>query len=164
MELDKLRKVTRSPAQNLAAERARLRGAERIRESDDEVRRNLPDDLALVWAKVKGRIKGTARTTRTERFLDWVHDHPADSARIINDAAEQAYPQEEDEAAYFERQRRTRELYERDVNRDPEAYWSRQAESSARGNAPPGRGLEAARELRKLRGKRAAAREEEVPF
>lgn len=103
MELDRLRKVTRTPAQQSAAERARLRGAERIRESDDEVRRNLPDDLAHVWERVKGRIKGTARTTRTERFLDWVHDHAAEVARMVNDRAEQAHVVEETEEQYLTR-------------------------------------------------------------
>lgn len=109
VELDRLRKVTRTPAQKSAAERARLRGAERIRESDDEVRRNLGDELALVWARVKNRIKGTSRTTRTEAFLDWVHNHPADAARIVNDAAEQSWRSTPEETESEYRARKTSE-------------------------------------------------------
>lgn len=109
-ELDRLRRVTRSPAQQAAAERARLRGAERIRESDDEVRRNLPDDLARVWDRVKNRIKGTRRATRTERFLDWVHDNSATVARMVNEDAERALRELPEET---EEQYRARKLEER---------------------------------------------------
>ncbi len=112
VELERLRKVTRTPAQQSAAERARLRGAERIRESDDEVRRNLGDDLAVVWDRVKNRIKATPRTTRTEVFLAWVHDHPGDAARIVNEAAEERWRStpDETEAEYRARTRPARKV------------------------------------------------------
>jgi hypothetical protein len=110
VELERLRRVTRTPAQQSAAERARLRGAERLRESDDEVRRNLGDELAIVWDRVKNRIKGTPRTSRTDVFLDWVHDHSGDAARIVNEHAEQRWRDEpeETEEQYKARQRAER--------------------------------------------------------
>lgn len=111
-ELDRLRRVTRSPAQAAAAERARLRGAERITESDDAVRANLSPDLAIVWERVKSRIRGTKRASRTERFLEWVEEHPGEAARIVNEEAERSVRElpEETEAQY-----RARKLEERRV-------------------------------------------------
>lgn len=104
MHLDKLRAVTRSPAQQHAAERARLRRAEAIKESDDEVRRNLPADLQAVWARVKHKpgMRGGKRISRTERFLHWVHDNSATVERMLNEEAERAFRsyREETEAEY----------------------------------------------------------------
>lgn len=106
LDLARLREVTRSPAQRHAAERARLRAAENIRESDDEVRRNLPDDLAFVWSRVKHRpgMRKSARRTRTEAFLEWVEENGATVSRILRERGEQL-PAEESEAAYRERKR-----------------------------------------------------------
>lgn len=58
--------------------------AERRAEAEDEVRANLPAELLPVWEKVKGKIRATRRTTLTEAFLHWVHDHSADVAEIID--------------------------------------------------------------------------------
>lgn len=63
----------------------RLRGRA---ESDDEVERNLPDDLIPVFRTVKARIKPTSRRTRTEAFLEWAQEHPADVYRITDEAIE----------------------------------------------------------------------------
>lgn len=55
------------------------RAAELRAESDDEVRRDLGDDdpmLLELWERVKGKIKGSKRRTRTEAFLEFVHDNP----------------------------------------------------------------------------------------
>lgn len=107
MHLDKLRAVTRSPAQQHAAERARLRRAEAIRESDDEVRRNLPPDLARIWNRVKhtAGMRGGKRISRTERFLQWVHDNSATVERMLTEEAERAERamREETEAEYHAR-------------------------------------------------------------
>lgn len=51
---------------------------ERRSESDDYVRGNLAPELVGVWDRVKGRIHGSARRTRTEAFLEWVQEHPED--------------------------------------------------------------------------------------
>ena len=106
MDLEKLRIVTRSPKQQHAAERARLRGAESILESDDEVRRNLTPDLARIWERVKHRkgMRKTPRRTRTEAFLEWVHDNSATVQRML-DAMSSKLPEEETEEEYRERTR-----------------------------------------------------------
>lgn len=68
----------------------RTSARERNEESDCEVRGNLSDaGLRAVFEAVKGRIKATGRRTRTEAFLEWVHDHP-DEAAAIQYAAEEA--------------------------------------------------------------------------
>ena len=55
------------------------RRAELKAESDDEVARNVADDddLAALWASTnKARFQSTPQLTRTEAFLQYVHDHP----------------------------------------------------------------------------------------
>lgn len=52
-------------------------------ESDDEVRNNLDQDSAIIFDRVRHRIKTTARMSRTEAFTHWLHDHPADAQRIL---------------------------------------------------------------------------------
>lgn len=99
LHLDKLRRVTRSPAQQHAAERARARLAERIRERDDEVRRQLSPDLQIVWQAVRQRIKKSPRRTRLEAFLEWVEEHQGDAARILDEHASSRWG-EESEAQY----------------------------------------------------------------
>lgn len=108
VQLDRLRQATRTPAQRAAAERARMRLAERIRESDDEVARNLSDELRPVWQKVRGRIKPSPRRTRTEAFLEWVEEHPGDAARIYDEHIARTMPREETESEYEARRRRPR--------------------------------------------------------
>ena len=59
------------------------RRREQLGESDCEVSSNLDEPgLRVVWEHVKGKIKPKGRSTRTEVFLQWVHDHPADAAAI----------------------------------------------------------------------------------
>jgi hypothetical protein len=67
----------------LAPGQARKRAAERLAESDDEVRNNTDPELWPVWEAMKGKIKATPRATRTEVFAQWAHDHPADVERIM---------------------------------------------------------------------------------
>lgn len=62
---------------------------EKRSESDDEVRRNLDPELAIVWEKVKGEIKPGRASSRTEAFFQWVHDNSADVSRIIAEHAEE---------------------------------------------------------------------------
>lgn len=56
---------------------------ERSHESDDEVANNLPEELLPVWRARAPKTKPTDRATRTEVFLDWVHNHSAQAQRII---------------------------------------------------------------------------------
>ena len=54
--------------------RRRGAAAERRAESDDEVRANIPRDLHSYFERVKRSIKGSPRMSRTEAFLQLVHD------------------------------------------------------------------------------------------
>ncbi len=56
---------------------------ERRAESDDEVRNNLDRDLLPVWEVMKKRIKAGPRSSRTEAFLQWAHDHAGEAQRIL---------------------------------------------------------------------------------
>jgi hypothetical protein len=57
---------------------------ERRQESDDEVRANLDDEMVAVFDAVKRHIKAGPRRTRTEAFLEWVHDNPDEVWAIRN--------------------------------------------------------------------------------
>jgi hypothetical protein len=50
--------------------------SERRSESDGEVEGNLPPELVPLWTKVRRRIKGSSRRTRTEAFLEYAEEHP----------------------------------------------------------------------------------------
>ena len=56
---------------------------ERQQESDEAVRRNVGLELADVFDKVKGGIKGGPRRTRTEAFLEWVESNPDEAHAIV---------------------------------------------------------------------------------
>jgi len=60
-------------------------------ESDHSVEVNLTPDQLVVWRKVKTKIHGTDRMTRTEAFQHWMHDNSADVGRILAEDAEAAY-------------------------------------------------------------------------
>lgn len=55
---------------------ARASAKERRAESDDEVRANIPPDLAALFERVKRGIKGTPRMSRTEAFFHFAEEHP----------------------------------------------------------------------------------------
>ena len=59
--------------------------SERRRESDDEVRGNIPPELVGLWERVKRRIRGTDRMTRTEAFLHYAHEHPNEVLEGLED-------------------------------------------------------------------------------
>lgn len=60
------------------SKRLRNTARERLQESDDAVRSNLPHELRGVFERVKRHIKGNRRRTRTEEFLEWAQEHPED--------------------------------------------------------------------------------------
>ena len=94
-------KHTRAEAQRAARERAR--------ESDDQVETNLPRELVPVWHERAPKTRATERASRTEVFLQWVHDHPADVERIVTrdiDAQVAAWVREERE--HVRRSKRSR--------------------------------------------------------
>jgi len=76
-EIDKLR----TQASYLKSERGRAGGrkaAEQRSESDSAVIHNLEGDKDLIdlFKKLRGKIKGSKYQSRTEAFLQYVHDHP----------------------------------------------------------------------------------------
>lgn len=58
--------------------------AEYLRESDDEVRANIPHELVPVFNKLKHKFRDEPRRTRTEAFTEWAHEHPADVRQIVD--------------------------------------------------------------------------------
>jgi hypothetical protein len=60
------------------------RRADSLHESDSQVQHNLPADLVPVWRAVRARIKGSARRSRTEAFLEWVQEHRGEVRRILD--------------------------------------------------------------------------------
>jgi hypothetical protein len=64
------------------APRLRSTSRERSQESDDAVRSNLPEDLVPVFDSVRKQIKGTARRTRTEAFLEWAEENPDEVVQV----------------------------------------------------------------------------------
>lgn len=73
MRLRRLADAAVSPVRRAAGRRA----AEKRMESEDEVRRNLETPaLRELWELKKAKVRGSKYRTRTEAFLDWVHDHP----------------------------------------------------------------------------------------
>lgn len=58
--------------------RVRNAGRERESESDDEVRRDIPPELVGVFNKVRRNIKGSDRSSRSEAFLEWAEENPAE--------------------------------------------------------------------------------------
>lgn len=66
------------------AERATVR--ERKQEDDDAVRNNLPAELVPVFDKHRRGIKGSARRSRTEAFLEWAAENP-DEVLLVQEAA-----------------------------------------------------------------------------
>lgn len=71
----------RAEASMLISERGRKGGrkaAELRAESDEEVVRNLGEDKMMVelFKQQRGKIRETKHRSRTEAFLEWVHDHP----------------------------------------------------------------------------------------
>lgn len=54
----------------------RSTSAERLAESDDEVRSNLPPELVPLFDRIRKGIKPGLRKSRTEAFLEYVEAHP----------------------------------------------------------------------------------------
>ncbi|HKY34656.1 MAG TPA: hypothetical protein VJN18_01845 [Polyangiaceae bacterium] len=63
---------------------------ERKQEDDDSVRNNLPRDLVAVFDKHRRAIKGSARRSRTEEFLQWAEENPDEVIAIQQAEADRA--------------------------------------------------------------------------
>jgi hypothetical protein len=57
-------------------------------ESDDTVRGNLPPELVPLFERVKSRIKGSDRMSRTEAFLHYAEEHESEVLEVIEDRTE----------------------------------------------------------------------------
>ena len=68
---------------------------ERASESDDEVRANLPPELVGLFDRVRRSIKGSARKSRTEAFLEYVEEHPGEAFDGIDDATDRMIAEHE---------------------------------------------------------------------
>jgi hypothetical protein len=71
------------------APKVRATKREQSQEDDDAVRSNLPGELVPVFDAVRKRIKGTARRTRTEAFLEWAEENPDEILAVQQAQAEQ---------------------------------------------------------------------------
>jgi hypothetical protein len=54
-------------------------------ESDDTVRGNIPPELVALFDRVKSRIKGSDRMSRTEAFLHYAEEHEGEVLQSIED-------------------------------------------------------------------------------
>ena len=70
------------------APKVRATARERSEEDDDAVRSNLPAELVPVFEVVKKKIKGSARRSRTEAFLEWAEENPEEILAVQEVAAE----------------------------------------------------------------------------
>lgn len=70
-----LRRYEQTRKQKHAALRT---GREARAESDDAVRSNLPPELVPVFDKVRASVKAGPRRSRTEAFLEWAAENPAE--------------------------------------------------------------------------------------
>lgn len=63
---------------------------ERKQEDDDAVRNNLPSELIPVFEKHRRAIKGSARRSRTEAFLEWAEENPDEVLQVQQAEADRA--------------------------------------------------------------------------
>lgn len=70
---------------------------EQSEQSDHEVEVNLPPELVPAWQAKKHEIHATPRSSRTDVFLSWAHDHPADAASYYYVEAENVAELEREE-------------------------------------------------------------------
>lgn len=90
--------MRRSASWSSRKARARSTGVARRSESNDAVRSNLPPDLVPLFEKVKRQIKGSARKSRTEEFLEYAESHPSEvlDVRGIEDETERMIREHEE--------------------------------------------------------------------
>jgi len=109
--------MLRAVGRKAAREAQDAHGRERRSESDDAVLANIDAALVPVFAKVKRAIKGTPRMTRTEAFLHWVHDHPAEVYEIQEHERERELRALEAAERRMSREQRSGDRYRRSAPR-----------------------------------------------
>lgn len=60
----------------------------RIQESDEEARRDIPEELQGVWDRVRRNFKSGGRRSRAEAFLEWAEENPAEVIEIQSSDAD----------------------------------------------------------------------------
>lgn len=86
----------------------RSTAGERRQESDDEVRSNLEPGMVRVFDAVRKHIKGNARKSRTEAFLQWAEENPEEVFTLLQHDADKYLAQLLAEQRQTERQMRRR--------------------------------------------------------
>jgi hypothetical protein len=84
-ELDRILRTSKALE---ADRRKRTTRAERLGESDDEVRASIDPGLVPLFNRVRRGIKGSPRMSRTEAFLHYVDEHPGERAAAEQRAAD----------------------------------------------------------------------------
>lgn len=83
-----LRRIASANRAALAEHRRAPTRAERLSESDDEVRQNIPPGYVALWRRVKSGIKGTPRMSRTEAFMKYAEENPHELLESLDDVTE----------------------------------------------------------------------------
>jgi hypothetical protein len=81
-----LRRIERG---NRAKLKARPPAKVRRQETDEEVRGNIPPELAALFDRVKRSIRGSDRKSRTEAFLEYAEAHPDEEWQALEDRTDE---------------------------------------------------------------------------
>ncbi len=81
-ELQRIEAWNRKKAPKVAS------AAVRRLESDDAVRSNIPPELVPLFERVRTRIKGTPRKTRTEAFLEYAQENEREVLEVLEEGGE----------------------------------------------------------------------------
>lgn len=86
-----LRRIEAANRRKMLAQKVR-RGAPRAsgQESDEQVEGNLPPELVALWRRVRRQIRGSDRKSRTEAFLQYAEEHPAEEWAALEDSVDRA--------------------------------------------------------------------------
>jgi hypothetical protein len=87
-ELDEERGFEQKMQRHEKPSRLRSTAGERRAESDDEVRSNLHPTMVPVFDHVRRHIKGNARLSRTEAFLQWAEENPDEVISLMQHDAD----------------------------------------------------------------------------
>lgn len=83
-----MRRIEKSAKERHRELARKRRPSERRRESDDEVRANIPAELVYLWERVKRKIKAGPRISRTEAFLHYAEENPREVLVALEDKTE----------------------------------------------------------------------------
>jgi len=98
--------------------RPKTRKATALQETEADVLRNIPPELVPVWRKVRGKIKGTPRRSRTEAFLEWAAEHKAQVYEITDAEIEKDVARLAKEEKQLRREYEDRRFYQRQRDRE----------------------------------------------